>query len=106
MAWGEFTGQPALKYNFGINGNNGKYTGDGYYMKFAPYTTTLSDFRANLTQMKKDNYISQNTIGIIVTCTLYNPASNFYVSVMQVSTFYSNCSVACGAVRFAAHLRE
>ena len=88
MEWKDFEDSKSMGYNFFIYGNYGRYDGSGYYQHFTPYNTTLREFQANITQMKKDKYLSDlSTVAICVTLTLYNPKFDYYISVLFVSIF-------------------
>ena len=83
MKWGTFVSEDDLPYSYSkLSGSLGKYDGNGYYISFPPYNTTLDQFQSNLTQMKKDGYFDKSTASIEISFTIYNPKFDYYVSVV------------------------
>jgi hypothetical protein len=84
MAWAQFKDDVSSEYSFFIYGNNGKYDSNGYYLQIPPYKTSLTQFRSNITLMKKDKYIDLPTMAVFITGTLYNPQHDYYISILQL----------------------
>ena len=65
-------------------GDFAEYDGGGYFMQFVPYDTSLLDYRKLIDQMRKNNYLSLETLFIETTFLLYTPSLDYYISCMIV----------------------